>query len=273
MQTRMGWVVRMSLPDATRSDRIYPLLQNLDLENLAFATLQGTGETLNIEEMNEDELRRLVLVNLARLTVKGEWNGLLSSGSSGASFVLPNDDSGTNNRFIISQGPVWGSADVAATANLSIASKPMAFPFIAPKSGNVSEIGINITTGSAANVYVAIYSSDSNGMADSRLGYATIDTTSTGSIYQTSITGTITLVAGTQYWYAVCIDQGSRSPYAMSVTADYVPGMGLGAQITQDAVSWFDNSAVAYAIPAASFTNSYTYSSGMPRVCCSLKIA
>ena len=76
----MGWVARMSLPDATRSDRIYPLLQNIDLENLAFATIQGTGETLNIEEMNEDELRRLVLVNLARLTVKGEWNGLLTAG-------------------------------------------------------------------------------------------------------------------------------------------------------------------------------------------------
>ena len=67
----------MSLPDATRSKRVYPLLQNLDLENLAFATLQGTGEPLNIEEMNEDELRRLVLVNLARLTVKKEWDGLL----------------------------------------------------------------------------------------------------------------------------------------------------------------------------------------------------
>ena len=67
----------MSLPDATRSARVYPLLQNLDLENLAFATVQGVGNTLNIEELNEDELRRLVLVNLARLTCKQEWAGLL----------------------------------------------------------------------------------------------------------------------------------------------------------------------------------------------------
>jgi len=262
----------MSLPDATRSDRIYPLLQNLDLENLAFATLQGTGETLNIEEMNEDELRRLVLVNLARLSVKGEWDGLLTAGSSGSSFVLPNDDSGTNNRFIISQSPVWGGADKGATANLSIASKPMAFPFLAAKSGDVSEIGIRITTSSVANLYVAIYSSDSNGMADSRLGYATIDTSSTGNIYQTSITGTITLVAGTQYWYAICIDESGRSPYAASVTTDYVPGMGMGANITQDALSWWNDSAVAYAVPPASFTNTYTYG-GMDRVLCSLKIA
>jgi len=73
----------MSLPDATRSDRVYPLLQNIDLENLAFATIQGVGETLNIEEMNEDELRRLVLINLARLTVAGEWDGLLTAGGGG----------------------------------------------------------------------------------------------------------------------------------------------------------------------------------------------
>ncbi len=264
----------MPLPDANKkSPRVYPLLQNTDLENIAFATLQSTGTPIAIEEMNEDELRRLVLVNLARLSVKGEWSGLLSAGSSGSSFVLPSDDSGSNNRFIISQGPVWGSADVGATANLSVASKPMAFPFIAPKSGSVSEIGINVTTSSAANLYVAIYDSDDDGMADTRLGYATIDTSSTGSIYQTSISSTITLVAGTQYWYAVCIDQSGKSPFAMSVTADYVPGMGLGSQITQDAVSWWNNSAVAYAVPPASFTNTYTYGSTMPRICCSLKIA
>jgi hypothetical protein len=88
----------MSLPDATRSDRIYPLLQNLDLENLAFATLQGTGETLNIEEMNEDELRRLVLVNLARLTVKGEWDGLASQSGTltGMKFRVTGAHSGGN---------------------------------------------------------------------------------------------------------------------------------------------------------------------------------
>ncbi|HIA01171.1 MAG TPA: hypothetical protein EYN66_04575, partial [Myxococcales bacterium] len=74
----------MPLPDAQkRSDRVYTLLQNTDLENLAFATIQATGQPIAIEEMSEDELRRLVLVNLARLAVKGEWDGLLSAGSAG----------------------------------------------------------------------------------------------------------------------------------------------------------------------------------------------
>ena len=68
---------RMPLPDADKkSPRVYTLSQNTDLENMAFATLQSIGEPINIEELNEDELRRLVLVNLARLAVKGEWNGL-----------------------------------------------------------------------------------------------------------------------------------------------------------------------------------------------------
>jgi len=263
----------MPLPDAPNtSPRVYTLLQNTDLETVTQANLATLGNPISVEELNEDELRRLVLVNLARLSVKSEWNGLLTAASGGSSFVLPNDDSGTNNRFIISQSPVWGGADNSATANLSIASKPMAFPFIAAKDGNVSEIGIRITTSSVANLYVAIYDSDSNGMADTLLGYATIDTSSTGNIYQTSITGTITLVAGTQYWYAICIDQSGKSPYAASVNTDYVPGMGMGSNITQDALSWWNDSAVAYAVPPASFTNTYTYG-GMDRVLCSLKIA
>ena len=41
-------------------------------------TLRNEGMPEKIIE-NEDELRRLVLVQLARLSVKSEWNGLLGS--------------------------------------------------------------------------------------------------------------------------------------------------------------------------------------------------
>jgi len=68
------------LPDAEKkSPRVYTLLQNVDLENVTFSQIQGVGNTISIEEMSEDELRRLVLVNLARLCVKGEWDGLLGT--------------------------------------------------------------------------------------------------------------------------------------------------------------------------------------------------
>ena len=198
----MGWVVRMSLPDATRSDRIYPLLQNLDLENLAFATLQGTGETLNIEEMNEDELRRLVLVNLARLTVKGEWDGLLTAASAGsfnAELTSGDDIEATYALNRIDSTPPFGMN----TGNSGVTSRnePMFFPFIAAESSTVDSIVVNISgaAGSPCNAVVAIYS-DNNGVPQTKLGSdATFDATSTGQVAQTSV-GTITLVRGTQYW-------------------------------------------------------------------------
>ena len=71
----------MPLPDANKkSPRVYTNLQNLDLDNVTFANIQSTGNPIAVEEMNEDEMRRLVLVNLARLVTAGEWTGLLESG-------------------------------------------------------------------------------------------------------------------------------------------------------------------------------------------------
>jgi len=35
------------------------------------------GDPITIEELNREELMRLVLVNFARLSVKQEWEGLL----------------------------------------------------------------------------------------------------------------------------------------------------------------------------------------------------
>ena len=70
----------MPLPDApVESPRVYKLLKNMDLETLAGDDdeMTGVANPINIELLNEDELRRLVLVMFARMCVKGEWNGLL----------------------------------------------------------------------------------------------------------------------------------------------------------------------------------------------------
>tara|TARA_R100001163_G_C5064198_1_gene201712 strand:- start:1372 stop:1578 length:207 start_codon:yes stop_codon:yes gene_type:complete len=68
----------MPLPNApNRSPRVYTLLQNLTLKDVTYDNMKDVGNTINIEMMNEDELRRLILINLARLTVKQEWDGLL----------------------------------------------------------------------------------------------------------------------------------------------------------------------------------------------------
>ena len=74
----------MPLPDASKkSPRVYTLLQNTDLENVVFQNIAKVGNPIAIEEANEDEMRRLVLVNLCRLICAWEWNGLLSAGGGG----------------------------------------------------------------------------------------------------------------------------------------------------------------------------------------------
>lgn len=73
----------MPLPDApTDSPRVYRLLKNKTLSSEAPNSLSQTdiaavGDPISVEMLNEDELRRLILVNLARLSVKQEWDGLL----------------------------------------------------------------------------------------------------------------------------------------------------------------------------------------------------
>jgi hypothetical protein len=73
----------MPLPDApAESPRVYKLLKTKTLSaespnSLSQSDIASVGNPISIESLNEDELRRLILVNLARLTVKQEWDGLL----------------------------------------------------------------------------------------------------------------------------------------------------------------------------------------------------
>ena len=65
----------MPLPDAPlQSPRVYKLLKNTLLENLTNDNITNVGDPISIEMLNEDELRRLILVQLARLSVKQEWD-------------------------------------------------------------------------------------------------------------------------------------------------------------------------------------------------------
>ena len=65
------------------SPRVYKLLKTKTLEagdgatQISFTNVQDVGDPLSIEELNREELYRLVLVNFARLSVKSEWDGLL----------------------------------------------------------------------------------------------------------------------------------------------------------------------------------------------------
>lgn len=72
----------MPLPNAEkRSPRVYTLSQNQTLETFAAGdnpTVMDIGKPLSVEMLNEDELRRLVLLKFAVTAVKGDWLGFLS---------------------------------------------------------------------------------------------------------------------------------------------------------------------------------------------------
>ena len=74
----------MPLPDAaTREARVYALLKGQTLEQLTGQLAAGeflpeVGNPISVEELNEDDLRRLVLVKLAVESVRADWTGLLT---------------------------------------------------------------------------------------------------------------------------------------------------------------------------------------------------
>jgi hypothetical protein len=59
------------------SPRVFKLLKTTDLDSLTDDDLISIGNPITIEELNREELYRLVLVQFARLSVKQEWDGLL----------------------------------------------------------------------------------------------------------------------------------------------------------------------------------------------------
>jgi len=121
----------MPLPDANKySDRVYELLKETDLENLSYAQFQGVVEKLFIEPENEDELRRAVLIQMARMAVRGDWDGFLTGGGgSGAPtdaeyVVMALNGTLTNerkltagSRITISDGGAGGNVTIAADAS------------------------------------------------------------------------------------------------------------------------------------------------------------
>lgn len=76
--------MKMPLPDAvSREARVYALLKGQTLEDLTGQLAAGefvpeAGNPITIENVNEDELRRLVLLKLAIESVRADWVGLTS---------------------------------------------------------------------------------------------------------------------------------------------------------------------------------------------------
>ena len=118
----------MPLPDAPDySQRIYELLKETDLENLSYSQFQGVAEKLFIEPENEDEMRRLVLIQLARMAVRGDWDGFLTGGGGSgaptdAEYVVMSLNGTLTDERVLTAGTGISITDGGAGGDVTIAS-------------------------------------------------------------------------------------------------------------------------------------------------------
>ena len=164
----MGWIfdlgdIDMPLPDAPDySKRIYELLKETDLENLTYSQFQGVAEKLFIEPENEDEMRRLVLVQLARMAVRGDWDGFLTGGGGGGAptdaeyVVMALNGTLTNerkltagSRITITDGGAGGNVTIAADASPVTSLVAGTNITLSPVSG-LGDVTITAASGSGA---------------------------------------------------------------------------------------------------------------------------
>jgi len=206
----------MPLPDANkRSPRVYTNLQNLDLDTVTFANIAATGNPIAVEEMNEDEMRRLVLVNLARLVCAGEWTGLLEAGGGGNEFngelTKYNWDGDGDPVRIFANGPYGTIRRILQTAGQT--EEITLYPFIAPNTGTISAVDITVTTASSGTGAVDVgFYSDNDGVPETFLGEFVLATTSVASVSQTTSSADVETVRGTQYWVSFFMDEVGSTP-------------------------------------------------------------
>jgi len=197
----------MRSEDRKPSKRVFPLLQNLDLDSVTFSQVQGVGDSITIEDMNEQELQDLVLVNLARLVVSGEWTGLLEAGGGGIGIVYPpisNSASTVSPHWAHISAPFGSGWNATQAVNVD---SPLWVPIIARRTDTFDDIYLYIISGegSPADVDLGIYS-DSDGQPGTLLGKATVDVNTSGEKSAALVAESgqsLSSVAGTQYWLAL----------------------------------------------------------------------
>ena len=130
---------------------------------------------------------------------------------SSSGFGLMDDNPAIYNLTITT--PLGTNQGTTSASFQTVHNTPRGFPFISPKSGNLSKLSVKIHTGQASEVAmdVGIYNSDSDGYLHSLVGIARFPsqtTTANAIISQTSFRTsntdataiTITLVKGQKYW-------------------------------------------------------------------------
>jgi len=209
----------MRAEDRKPSKRVFPLLQNLDLDTVTFANVQGVGDPISIEDMNEQELQDLVLVNLARLAVSSEWTGLLEAGGGGqtmATYHAAYPQSAISGMGYNSMAnPVLSSTPTMQSTTVIYGR-----PFYASTTGDFDAAQLYVNSaGTSCSVEVKIYSATDAGFPNAVLCAATIDLNSTGT-RDGDFSGTTDSVAGTLYWVTWLFTLSARATINGCFSAD-----------------------------------------------------
>jgi len=236
----------MPLPDASKkSPRVYTLLQNTDLDNVTFANVQATGNPIAIEEMNEDEMRRLVLVNLCRLVVAGEWNGLLTAASGGGGIPFGANPGtalagagGNETQRTIGFHTASGSTASAGFVD-TVYTVASYFPFWSGPGGTMDSLTLLLETSGTEDFSFAIYSSDDDLPASRMAAQSAVDCGSAATI-TTDISGlSIVLEEDTIYYVGMVTttNGGSDRPSLNTVSYNnhrYASSFPLTSTATED---------------------------------------
>jgi len=214
----------MRAEDRKPSKRVFPLLQNLDLDSVTFANIQGVGNPISIEDMNEQEMLDLIIVNAARLCVSGEWTGLLEAGGGmlPGKFGYGMTDGAIGWPFV----PSFSASAEASTSLLN--GLAFAVPFTAPSggvtlttSGTTGQVSYTVETAqTSATVIFGIYSTTANGsLPNALLCKATLSAATTG-VQVASFDSEVTLDEGAIYWCAYLRPNGESGTVNLAQIPD-----------------------------------------------------
>ncbi len=182
----------------------------------------GATEALRITPDDEWILNGSNVGTLGQVLTSGGSGAAVSwttvSGGGGSSYNQARNPNGNiytgYSTYFLSRGVGFTSiGQLTTTSSTRSGYSRQAFrPFIAPETGNITAFLAVVSTASAdTDIEVSIYN-DNGGVPDDLIGKATIDCSSTGAKTQTTISATISLTEGTQYWYAWVSTNAIGSP-------------------------------------------------------------
>ena len=251
-------VIMSPLPDADPDKRIYALLKNTDLENLSFSDFQGVAEKVYAEQGAEDTLRRIVLVNLARLAVAGEWSGLTSSGGSSSTFSGPVESAMSAGQDMCRLDCCYPAPSRDATTASMSTNNPQYYPFVCPESGDVGTITIRSNgTVVGQQMLIGFYKNTDDGYPGAQIGGTTSIDLSSSTTPTGTPASTVTLSRGTTYWVGYVQEEPGASDPTMWVGVDGVctPWNSAIGQVAKNTLRESTNS---NSLPSTAPTSGYS---------------